>query len=138
MSARRDAIIAEAKTWLGTPYHHQGRIKGAGVDCGMLLAEVYAACGEITQVDAGNYACDWHMHRSEEKYLEHVLASAHEVDSPEVGDVVVFRFGRTYSHGAIYLGDGKLIHSYRDRGCEITTLDDCELVDRPRRFFSVW
>lgn len=138
MNARRDAVVAEAMTWLGTPYHHQGRIKGAGVDCGMLLSEVYAACGEITQVDAGNYACDWHLHRSEEKYLEHVLAAAREIATPGPGDVVVFRFGRTFSHGAICLGENKLIHAYRDRGCEITTFDDCELVDRPRRYFSIW
>lgn len=24
--------VAEAVTWLGTPYHHQGRVKGVGVD----------------------------------------------------------------------------------------------------------
>lgn len=34
--------VAEAITWLGTPYHHQGRVKGVGVDCGTLLCEVYA------------------------------------------------------------------------------------------------
>ncbi len=31
--ATRAEIIAEARTWLGTPYHHQGRVKGVGVDC---------------------------------------------------------------------------------------------------------
>jgi cell wall-associated NlpC family hydrolase len=138
IAARRAAVIAEALTWLGTPYHHQGRVKGAGVDCGMLLVEVYAACGEITAMDAGNYACDWHLHRSEEKYLEHVLSVAHEIDAAQPGGIAVFQFGRTYSHGAICIGDNKLIHSYRERGCEITTFDDCELVERPRRFFSIW
>ncbi|CAD9197505.1 hypothetical protein [Acinetobacter bohemicus] len=24
--------IEEAMTWLGTPYHHQGRVKGVGVE----------------------------------------------------------------------------------------------------------
>ena len=24
--------VSEAMTWLGTPYHHQGRVKGVGVD----------------------------------------------------------------------------------------------------------
>ncbi len=24
--------VAEALIWLGTPYHHQGRVKGVGVD----------------------------------------------------------------------------------------------------------
>jgi len=29
----RQQVIEQARTWLGTPYHHQGRIKGIGVDC---------------------------------------------------------------------------------------------------------
>lgn len=29
----RAAFVAEARDWLGTPYHHQGRVKGVGVDC---------------------------------------------------------------------------------------------------------
>lgn len=32
MSKNLEAVT-EALTWLGTPYHHQGRIKGVGVDC---------------------------------------------------------------------------------------------------------
>lgn len=31
-------IIAQARTWLGTPFHHQGRLKGVGCDClGMII-----------------------------------------------------------------------------------------------------
>ena len=33
----RERLIAEAKEWLGTPYHTAGRIKGAGCDCGTFL-----------------------------------------------------------------------------------------------------
>ena len=44
---RRAAVVAEAATWLRTPYHHMGRVKNAGTDCLMLLAEVYEAAGVI-------------------------------------------------------------------------------------------
>lgn len=31
-------IITQARTWLGTPFHHQGRLKGIGCDClGMII-----------------------------------------------------------------------------------------------------
>lgn len=26
-------IVAEARTWIGTPWRHQGRLKGVGTDC---------------------------------------------------------------------------------------------------------
>ena len=32
----RRAIVREARSWVRTPYHPQGDIKGIGVDCGML------------------------------------------------------------------------------------------------------
>lgn len=34
-----EKIVAEVRRWIGTPYHHQGRKLGVGVDCvGLLLA----------------------------------------------------------------------------------------------------
>jgi len=33
MDPRRLAVTEEARVWLGTPYHHMGRVKGAGTDC---------------------------------------------------------------------------------------------------------
>jgi cell wall-associated NlpC family hydrolase len=33
MSFTREAVIAEARTWLGTPWHHQASLKGVGCDC---------------------------------------------------------------------------------------------------------
>lgn len=44
MIARAD-LIAEARTWLGTPYHHQQALKGVGVDCVGLVRGVCAALG---------------------------------------------------------------------------------------------
>lgn len=40
--ARRMAVIAEAREWVGTPYHHQAAVKGVGCDCGGLIRAVGA------------------------------------------------------------------------------------------------
>jgi cell wall-associated NlpC family hydrolase len=40
-------ILAEARTWRGTPFHHQARIKGNGVDCAQLVVGVGQALGLI-------------------------------------------------------------------------------------------
>jgi cell wall-associated NlpC family hydrolase len=66
------AVIEEALTWLGTPYHHGARVKGVGADCGQFPAAVFAACGLIPDIDIGSYPHDWHMHRADERYLRHV------------------------------------------------------------------
>lgn len=43
MTTRAD-LVAEARTWVGTRYHHQGRLKGVGVDCIGLIGGVALAC----------------------------------------------------------------------------------------------
>lgn len=47
MAVSRDAIVAEARSWLGTPFRHQGRAKGVGVDCIGLVLGVGLALGLI-------------------------------------------------------------------------------------------
>ena len=84
----RLAVVQEALTWLGTPYLHQGRIRGAGVDCGQLLECVFEGAGVIQPTKIEDYPHDWHLHRSEERYLETVERVAHKVDrDPLPGDI---------------------------------------------------
>lgn len=48
-------ITKAAMECLGTPFHHQGRIKGVGMDCVGLLVYVFRAL-ELPHEDTGNYA----------------------------------------------------------------------------------
>ena len=43
----RAAVVAEAREWIGTPYHHQATQKGVGADCGGLVAGVAMALGIV-------------------------------------------------------------------------------------------
>ncbi len=38
-------IVAQARTWLGTPFHHQARLKGKGCDCLGLIVGVVDELG---------------------------------------------------------------------------------------------
>jgi cell wall-associated NlpC family hydrolase len=101
----RSQIVAEAFTWLRTPYHHQARIKGVGVDCVWLLIEVYKSVGLVApDFDPGNYEGEWYFHQSEEIYLAGVIKHAHEVKTPQLGDVALYNFGKCVSHGVIIVG----------------------------------
>jgi hypothetical protein len=103
IEAQRRAVVAEARTWLRTPYHHMGRVKGAGVDCATLLAEVYTRASVVPAQEIPFYPPDWHLHRNAERYLDFILAHACEIDDlPAPGDVAMWRFGKCFSHGAIH------------------------------------
>lgn len=134
----RNKIVKEAESWLGTPYHHEGMVKGAGVDCAMILVAVYKELGLIPlDVDPRPYPHDWHLHRNAERYLNSLLQYSREVHKPDVGDVVLWKFGRTYSHGGIYVGDGRIIHSYIGRGVVLDDINQAELAGREVKYFSL-
>ena len=135
----RAAVVQEALSWAGTPYHHRARVKGAGVDCGQLLAAVYENAGVVPPIHPGAYPPDWHLHRSEERYLAHVQEHAHQVEAPGPGDIVLFRFGRCISHGAVVVAWPRIVHAYVGMG---VVEDDAEtnpiLASRLAGFWSPW
>ncbi len=146
----REKVLEIAKTWLKTPYHHMGRIKGAGADCLTVLAEIYEEAGLISKIDIPYYPQDWHLHRTEERYLNGLLQYTKEIEVPQPADIVLWKFGKCFSHGAIVVKWPLIIHSYIGVGCiyedafassflkkvservpEIGTM-------RPCKFFSFW
>ena len=136
---QRASVVAEARKWLGTPYHHAAQCKGAGVDCAMLPAAVYRAAGLIPEFKVDHYSPDWHLHRDVERYLDIVTAHATEVPEPTgPGDFVLYRWGRAFAHGAIIVEWPTIIHAMIDIGVTLDLGDTGRLSDRPRRFFTLW
>lgn len=111
----RQRVVAEAEGWIGTPYHHMGRVKGAGVDCLTLLAEVYERAGIVGHVEVPFYRPDFFAHGDEERYLAGLLGHGHEVAAPLPGDVALFRYERVFGHSAIVVEWPRLIHAINRR-----------------------
>jgi len=140
----RARVVAAAREWVGTPYHHMADVKGVGCDCAMLLARVYIDLGLVEPFDPRPYPRDWCVHRGEERYLKLLLARAREVAAPEAADVMLFRYGRCYSHGAIVtrLEPLTIVHAFAPARCvvEEELIHNAELFERGReaRFASYW
>lgn len=135
----RQRVVDEAMMWIGTPYHHHAQIRGVGVDCAHLLIGVYQACGRIPAIDPGDYATDWHLHHSDELFVDWMrryarIGSGH----PIAGDALLFRFGRTLSHGAIYIGDDEVVHAYIGMGVIRSRFDEAPIAGRERQHWSMW
>ena len=121
--------------WLGTPYHHHARIKGIGVDCVQFLIAVFDEC-QIVSAVADGYAQDWHLHRSEEKYLAGVQQYASQTTTSEPGDIALFVFGRCVSHAGIFLKQpDKIIHAFAGQRVIISDIHGQELRGR---YHSTW
>lgn len=113
------AIIAEAESWLRTPFHDHGCVKGAGADCALFPLDVYSRVLGVAKPPVPKYVQQFNLHRSEEVYLETVRAfGAIEIPESEIqpADFVLWRIGRCYSHGAIITAWPKIIHAVNPRG----------------------
>lgn len=116
--ARRRRIVAAARACLGTPWVHQGRRPGVGLDCVGLLVAIARALG-VAHVDLRAYPRDPTgvlvptLRRS---LVELPLAMV-----PQLGDVVVFRIRREPQHVAVIVdragcrhGSRNMVHALRD------------------------
>lgn len=119
MEAWRAAILAEAETWLLTPWHHKARVKGGGVDCGQYIIASYIGAKLVAHFETGDYPADWMLHRSEERYLGWVEKYLDPVDAPLPGDVVAWKYGHCFSHGAIVVEWPRILHAYRREGAVV-------------------
>ena len=101
----RADIVALARGWLGTPYHHQASLKGVGCDCLGLIRGVYAeACGQPAETPPP-YSRDWAEALARETMIEAAGRHMTPVDlhAAEAGDVLIFRLrpGAMAKHCAI-------------------------------------
>lgn len=157
---QRAAVVAEAKSWIGTPFVDCADVKGpnGAVDCAMLLVRVFVDLGIVPQFDpryeadeTGKlvwkpYSAQWFLHQGEEKFLGFISKLGTEVErEPIPGDVLVYQVGRCYAHGAIVVDGGYVVHAYKlAREVVMSPMRDPRLVvqengsQRPRKIFDCW
>ncbi len=123
----RNQIVSIARSYVGTPFHHQGRQKAIGIDCVGLLVCVMRECG-LNVEDQTNYngLIDAGFLRS--KLDSHLV----ELSSPSdkegwlkagvvgVGDVLLLRIGKNPQHIGI-VSDVGIIHTHQNAGRVIET-----------------
>ena len=143
-TATRARVVAAARAWVGTPYHHAADVPGVGVDCAMILVRVFCDLGLVPPFDPRPYVKDWMLHREDERYLGFLIDRARAVEAPQPGDVILFRVGRCFAHGGIVTSGEPLafVHACSPTGCVIEEPAACnaQLADRLAsvRFFSIW
>ncbi len=117
-----DDVVAAARGWIGTPYHHQASLKGIGCDCLGLLRGVWREVVGPEPERPPPYRRDWAEASGRETLLE--AAAAHLVAiAPEdagAGDVLLFRWRDRLSakHCAILSAPDRMIHAHD--GAQVT------------------
>lgn len=134
---RRNKLLAEAASWLGTPFAENCAVKGeqGGVSCERYQLAVHAATGACPELQLPVLPVEvvrrWHEHHPESlvmQWLQHpeIRGRVRRVDEngPKmIGDLAVMKVQHTEHHLALWAGDwlyhvaipaGVVRHSTRD------------------------
>lgn len=101
---QRAEVVAETKSWIGTPYRGWSCVKGAGVDCGQLIYGVYRAVGLVDEISLPkDYSLQVSQHRASTEYIDLVDRYFRDIpeDEAKPGDLVVYKLGFAFAHAAI-------------------------------------
>ncbi len=115
---KQKKITNQARTWLGTPFHHQARLKGVGCDCLGLVVGVVDELGLKDKNGKLLAAYDEIAYSKEPDgaYLTQKLTDLlEEVQEPQAGDLALFSVRDNPQHLAIitdYEGTLGMIHAY--------------------------
>ncbi|MBL6429351.1 MAG: C40 family peptidase [Maritimibacter sp.] len=114
---RADAL-AEARTWIGTPYRHQASCKGAGTDCLGLIRGIWRALYGGEPVAIPPYTPDWSEPSRDEVLMRTATALLTHVERPDPGDVLLFRMRDkgVAKHLGVLATSETFIHAYSGHG----------------------
>jgi cell wall-associated NlpC family hydrolase len=123
-------IVTAARGWVGTPFHHQGRVRGVGCDCIGLVIGVAKELG-ILDYDYTGYG----RIPNPLVFGRELAANLDRTDRPEPGTVLWFAFNSAPQHVGIVTDTG-LIHAYAVAGRVVETGLDPQWITRCRGMFK--
>lgn len=104
-------IVTEAESWLGTPFHWQAGVKGAGCDCKGLIWGVARELGLPEAASPYAAMADYGTQVPTALLREGMASTFVRVDEAEPGDVLLLRWRGRAQHLGITTGRA-LIHTY--------------------------
>jgi NlpC/P60 family putative phage cell wall peptidase len=120
MSADPDLVVAAARGWLGTPYHDQASVKGAGCDCLGLARGVWREVVGPEPLPVPPYSRDWGEQGPFEVLADGAGRWMHLVPVADAGPgaLVLFRMrrGAIAKHIGILTSERSFIHAYEGLG----------------------
>lgn len=122
-----ERIVAEALTWTGTPYRHQGARKGVGCDCLGLVRGVWRGVYGAEAEVPGPYAADWAETGEGDPLVAAARRHCAERPAPaaEAGDLLLFRLRPRLParHCGIALSQSHFLHAYQGHAVISSPLD---------------
>jgi len=128
------------KVWkdLKVPYQHRGTTRN-GCDCTGLIIGALREMGYLKNYKLRIYPHDWNLHAKADNYIvEEISKFADKVIWPDIGDIVLFHFGKCIAHVGVIIEDGLFIHCNRtSKQCKVSKLGNSQWGKRVACFYRL-
>lgn len=104
-------VVEIVRACLGTPFVHQGRVPGVGIDCAGLALEPAKKLG-LEHIDVKGYPRLPHKGMLKDLLDSQPCLTEIKKSDMQEGDLVLIRFTKAPQHLAIYAGENRIIHTY--------------------------
>ena len=122
----REQIIAAGRALLGTPWAHQGRTPGVGIDCAGVVLHILKLNGMTYEVNGYPYEPNGELMAHADACLTRVSKAAFQP-----ADVLVFRIKRLPQHIALVTDKG-ILHSFNRGAGTLSKVVETSLTDQWR------
>jgi NlpC/P60 family putative phage cell wall peptidase len=112
-----DHVLQAAAGWIGTPYRHQGSLKGVGCDCLGLVRGIWRELYGTEPETPPPYRPDWAERSGEDRLRDaavRAMGAPLALDDARPGDLLLFawRSGMPAKHAGILADGAAFIHAY--------------------------
>ena len=112
-------VVASARAWIGTPFHHQASLQGVGCDCLGLVRGVWRDVVGREAFNVPAYSLDWGESNAREVLRDGIAAHMKAVDGDALpGDLLLFRM-RTWAiakHAGVLVDANTMVHAHSRLG----------------------
>jgi len=131
-------LTVAAESWKGTRFVKGAAIKGGGVDCIHLAAEIYKECGLFNSYEFPRYTLDGGRHLKTSLVMGWLAQSKcfEEITNCELGitncvkagDLLCFKLSAVEHHVGVMLLGGQFVHAWMRRGVLFSLISDASYL----------
>jgi len=122
-------------------YEHRGATRN-GCDCTGLPIGALREMGYLKDYKIRSYPIQWNLHAKADNYIvEEISKVADEITKPDIGDLVLFHFGKKrkcVAHVGVIIENGLFVHCHKtSRVCIVSSLWNSRWTKRISGFYRL-
>ena len=134
---KRSEVVAYARTWVGTPFVPQQRVRGHGGDCVAMVEGAGLHFGVIAKGFRTDYGPIPNMREIMQALKSSGCTRLRSINDRKPGDILFIQYSAQPQHLGILTDDNHIVHGYSMPGKYVETILNSRLLDGLRQVWRI-